>query len=494
MRKLIVLACSAVLVLTGSAIAAPSGVFRQAHEYGFGDKSSLDPSSKGKVFQITEKIMNRLVRPDMDGKPAPDLALSWQPNAETTEWTFRLRPGVKFHNGAAFTADDVVYSLNRILDPNSDNPARSTISMITKVEAVDATTVKMTLNAPTADLPLQFTDYRIMMIPNGSGDTIGKTGIGTGPFKVVKFDPAGTTVLEANMDYYDGPPGVARMEIIAIPDAQARLQAALAGQTDMEAGITAQQKIMFADPKKYQIQEVPTGNWRGIVFRADSAPFTDLRVRKALRLAADRQAMLDLVEAGNGVLNCDTPVGPKDQYRADLKCPQDIDQAKKLLAEAGFPNGLDVEVFVATIEPTWPAMVEAYQSQAAAAGIRVKITKVPSDGFWTNVWMKKDATVTRWNDRPADQGLHEIYGTGSKWNESFYSDKEFDDLIDNARREKDFEKRKALYVKAQARLFESASTLVPYTVTKMVAASARVHNLDAVENFSIRWNKVTVDN
>jgi peptide/nickel transport system substrate-binding protein len=493
MKRLLASACVAALALSGAALAEPKGTFRQAHEYGFGDQSSLDPISKGRIFQITEKLMSRLVRPDMEGKPSPDLATSWVANEDATVWTLTLRGGVKFHDGSDFDAADVVYSLNRVLDPDGDSPARSAVKMITGVEAVDPMTVKLTLDTPFADMPLQLMDYRLRMIPEGSGDTIATTGIGTGPFKLEKFDPQGTTVVVANMDYFEGAPGVERMEIIGIPDAQARLQALLGGQIDMESGITPQQRVMFDGSDKYNIQEVPTGNWRGIVFRTDVEPFSDPRVRKAVRMAADRDALLALVEGGNGTVACDTPVGPADQYRADLSCPQDIEGAKALLAEAGFPDGIDVDVHVATLEATWPAMAEAYQAQAAEAGIRVNIVQVPTDGFWSEVWMKKDAVMTRWNERPADQALHEIYLSTAKWNESYYKDDGFDTMLAEARRELDFEKRKAIYVKAQEHLQETAGTLIPYHVTKLVGATSRVKNLDPVENMSIRWFKITVD-
>ncbi|OED41423.1 peptide ABC transporter substrate-binding protein [Chromatiales bacterium (ex Bugula neritina AB1)] len=473
--------------------AAPSGTFRQAHELGFGDASSLDPIAKGRVFQITEKIMNRLVRPGLDGTPTADLALSWEANADATVWTLKLREGIKFHDGSAFDSADVLYSLGRVLDPESDSPARSAVKMIDKVEAPDASTVVITLNTPFADMPLQLMDYRLRMIPEGSGDSIASTGIGTGPFKVEVFDAQGTTKLVANMDYYEGEPGVERMEVIGIADGQARLQALLGGQIDMERGVTAQQKVMLEGSNKFNIQSIPTGNWRGLVFRTDVAPFDDVRVRRAVRLAADRQALVDLVTGGGGIVACDSPVEPNDQYRADISCPQDIEKAKALLAEAGFADGIDIDVHVATLEPTWPILAEAYQQQAAAAGIRVNINQVPSDGFWSEVWMKKDVSATRWNERPADQALHEIYLSTAKWNESYFKDESFDKLLADARRELDFEKRRGLYVQAQEYLWENAGTLIPYHVTKLVGTTARVKNLDEVKNDAVRWHLITVD-
>ena len=492
MKKLIIASAMILSVAGTSAMAAPDGTFRQAHEYGYGDKSSLDPASRGRVMQITEKLMSRLIRPDMKGSPSPDLATSWSANDSATEWTLKLRSGVSFHDGSSFEAADVLYTLNRVLDPENKSPARSAIKMIEKMEALDSMTVKFTLSTPFADMPLQLMDYRLRIIPEGSGDSIATSGIGTGPFKLVSFDAAGVTKLEANMDYWEGSPGVAKMEVIGIGDGQARMQALLGGQIDFENTVTNQQKPMFASNNKFKLMEVPTGNWRGLVFRTDIAPFDDVRVRQAVRMAADREDLVQLIMGGAATVACDTPVKPDDQYHANIKCPQDIAGAKKLLAEAGYPNGIDVEVYVATLEPTWPILAEAYQQQAAKAGIRVTIKQVPSDGYWSDTWMQKTISATRWNERPADSALHEIYLSTAKWNESYYKDAAFDALLGDARRELDFKKRKALYVKAQEHLYETAGTLIPYHVSKLYVMNDRVSGIDAVENHTIRWHKVTV--
>lgn len=496
-RAIYVVAALAALAATNAAFAQqqPRGVFRQAHEIGFGDASSLDPASRGRVFQVTEKIYNRLVRPGMDGKPAPDLATGWEANSGATEWTFRLRPNVKFHNGQAMTAEDVAFTLRRVLNPATDSPVRPSIAMISEVTVVDPLTIRLTLSQPFADLPLQFTDHRLMIIPNGSGETIRTTGIGTGPFRVERFEPRGTSVLVANRDYFDGPPGVERVEIIGISDAQARVQALLGAQIDFLPGMTRQQRQLVERSNRHRVQRVDTGNWRGIVFKTDSKPFDDPRVRRAMRMAANRQAILELAAgADGGVVGCDTPVAPKDQYRSNaVQCPQDIAGARALLAQAGFPNGIDIELNVSTVESVWPSIAEAYQQQVAPAGIRVRINQVPTDGYWNQVWRRRDVVMTRWNERPADAALNEIYRTGGAWNESFLSDPTLDSLLDAARRELDFEKRRALYAQAQERLWENGGTLVAYHVTDNVGVTTRVRDLDAVENFAIRWHLVKVD-
>ena len=145
MKKFAGLLAVAALAASSLVSGAPSGTFRQAHEVGFGSASDVDPISRGRVFTVTEKIMSRLVRPGPDGKPAPDLALSWSSNANATEWTFKLREGVKFHSGKPFTSADAAYSLKRVQDPKLDSPARSSISMVKSIETPDAKTLKLIL-------------------------------------------------------------------------------------------------------------------------------------------------------------------------------------------------------------------------------------------------------------------------------------------------------------------------------------------------------------
>lgn len=485
------------LLAAPAALAQPANTFRQAHAVGSGAASDLDPMSRGRVFEIVDKLMSRLVRPDMEGRPSPDLAVSWESNPEATVWTFRLRPGVTFHNGQPFGAEDVVYTLTRVLDPRLDSPVRSVVAMVERAEVVDPLTVRLVLKEPFADLPLQLTDYRLRIIPRDSGDTIRTTGIGTGPFRLERFDASGTTVLVANPAYHGGAPRVGRIEVVGIPDGQARLQALLGGQIDFEPGITRQQRTLLERTGRHRVMEVPTGNWRGIVFKVDVPPFNDVRVRRAIRMAVDRQAVLDLVAGGAGVVGCDTPVGPNDQYRLQQvparDCPRDIARARALLAEAGHPNGIAFDLHVATLEPVWPTLAEAFQQQVAAAGIRVNIVQVPSDGYWSQIWLRRDAVMTRWNQRPADAILNEVYRTGSPWNESRQASPQFDAILDAARRELDAGRRAALYREAQQHLAENTGTFVAFHANVFMGTTARVRDLDAVEYFSIRWHLVRVN-
>ena len=481
------------LFVTFSFANASSGVFKISHDLGFGKDTNLDAITKGRLFQVVIMTQNRLVRKDLKGVTSAELATDWSANADATEWTFNLRKGVKFNDGSDFDAEDVKYSLMRVKDPEIGSPAKKSMSSVTDIEVVDAHTVKMKLNTSFADFPLLLTDYRLRMIPNGSGDTIGKTGIGTGPFKVEKFDAEGTTILKANADYWEGAPEISEVHVIAIPDGQARVQALLTGQIDMNRYVPFNQKKIFDGNSKFNVSVIPTGNWRGMVMRTDTAPFDDARVRKAVRIAVDRQELVDLVMGGAATVSCDTPVAPSDQYRMDKKCPQQSATAKKLLKEAGYPDGIEMTIHVSTKEPTWPTIAEVLQQQLAKANIKVDIQMTPSKSYWNETWMKKAVAMTRWNERPADSALHEIYHSGAKWNESYFKNPAFDQNLADARGELNFKKRKAAYINAQKTLFEEAGTLIPYHVSKLVVTSSKVKNLDEVEVFSVRWHTVKVN-
>lgn len=473
-------------------LAAPTGTFRHAHNVGFGSQSSLDAASKGRVLQIIEKIQSRLVRPGHSGKPEPDLATAWEASDDGTVWTFRIRDGVRFHDGSLLDAEDVVYSIKRVIDPDYGSPARAAVEMIDRIEATGPLTVRMTLESTFADLPLQLMDPRLRIIPKGSADRVGQTGIGTGPFRVEKFDADGITTLTAFEEYWEGPPSLARIEVIGVPDAQARLQAVLSGQLDMERGITPVLRRALEASPDFQLQEIATGNWMGLAFRTGLEPFDDPRVRRALRLVVDRKEMLDLALNGAGIISCDTPVAPDDQYRADMHCPPDPERARALLAEAGYPDGVDVDVFVSSLDPSWPVIGVTYQEQAARAGIRVNVVNAAADGYWSMVWMKKRAFATSWGERPADQALNEAFHSSAKWNETNYANPEFDRLLEAARAELEFGKRRALYVRAQEYLAKTSGTLIPFHVTQLVVLSQRVTHFDPVPNDALRWHLVSV--
>ncbi len=481
--KLSILAVTfTIAVLSTITTPAESATLRMHHGLGDGGKETLDPYHTARFREPMVMLMNRLVRPDQKGIMEPDLAISWSADKTATTWTFKLREGVKFHDGTDFDADDVIYSLGRIKNPELDSPVASVLGIVESVEAVDPLTVKIKLSGPHSDLPLLLSDYRVRMMAKDSADTIAKTGLGTGPYMLVSVDPEGTTYLKANPNYWEGAPKVENFEIIAIPDGSARVQALLTGQIDALSGVSIHDAKLF-DSEKFNIHAVSGGNWVGIAFRTDVKPYTDPRIRKALRIATDRQAMLKLVVGQEGgVITCDHPVWSGDQYRTDFDCPQQIDESKRLLAEAGYPDGIEIDIFTTDRHPAWINMVQVYQQQAAPAGIKVNLVKAPSDGYWDDVWMKKPACTTNWSQRPADQILNEDFRGGASWNETYYNKPEFDALLDKAREELDFNKRKALYAQLQKILYEDGGLLIPFHLNEITISSSKVSGFNMLDD------------
>src|SRR5579862_2706480 len=188
MKRLLLL--FAVLMAFAGAAVAEAATLHISTPLGYGGKESPDPISPTRFFELNQLLYDRLVRQGDHGEPTPDLAVSWSASDDAKEWTFKLRQGVKFHDGTPFTAADVVYSLMRIKSQKIASPLRSVLGIIQNAEAIDGSTVKVTLASSDADFPILLMDYRARILSSrgheGKLDELNETGIGTGPFKLVK--------------------------------------------------------------------------------------------------------------------------------------------------------------------------------------------------------------------------------------------------------------------------------------------------------------------
>jgi peptide/nickel transport system substrate-binding protein len=490
-KKLAWLLLICLFIVVGVAHAQERGTLRLNHAMEFGGLESIDPLSQYRYTDVIVRLYNRLVRADAQGLPAPELATEWNTNDDATEWTFVIREGVQFHDGKTLTATDVAYSFNRVVDPTVDTPVRAVLGIIDRVEAVDDRTARFILSAPHADFPLLLTDYRALVIADGSAETIERTGNGTGPFRLETLDLEGTTVLTAFDSYWEGVPKHGAVELFPIPDATATLQAMLAGQIDIYSGTVAEIPLFPED--QFYIQYLFSGGWEGMVMRTDTPPFDDLRVRRALRLVADRQAMIDLALGANGgSIACDSPVWPGDPYYLEMSCPQDIDLARQLLAEAGYADGITIDLYLSDLSQTWTTLAEVYQQQAAEAGITVNLNMTAADGYWSDVWMIEPFTFTSWGQRPADQILNEGWRSGADWNETYWNRPDFDSLLDRARSALDFTERTELYAEAQEMLWLEGGALIPY-FTNTVRMVNNAVTLPEIDYDMIPWWEVTVN-
>jgi len=478
-----------------SAAADERGHINVSDDYSFGLASTLDPHNQNRYFQYTAMAYDTLVTKDKDGNLIPALAESWTPNDDANEWVLKLREGVLFHDGSEMTGVDVAYSLTRILDPEVDSPLRTTLEMVKNAEATGDYEVTITLDPANVDLPELLTAYQAAIIRDGGGETITEDGIGTGPFKLASPDDVdfpGTTPLVSHDDYWAGMPKAATATIISISDAEARVQAMMAGQIDF-LGISADQLLLFEGNDDFVIQDIPSGAWHAFVMRTDTAPFDDARVRKAIRVAADREELIAQALNGRGVVTCDHPVWTGDIYRTEIDCAQDIELAKELLADAGYPDGIEIDIYTSPLLPEWPAMLETYQAQAAEAGITLNIVQTPSDGFWSEVWMTESFATTGWGERSAAQILPEAYRGGASWNETYYSNDEFDTLLDAAASEIDVDKRIEIYAELQNILWEDGGSLVPFHINQVRAVNSCFSGIEPMSPFHVDYSTMVRD-
>jgi len=473
------------------------GTLRLTHDMQAHGGGSFDPASPIRFQPAIYFIYDRLVGLDENGSPVPELATSWEPDATAEKWTFKLREGVTFHDGKPFTSADVVYTFKHIFDPELESAVAAALGIVDAeaLETPDDLTVVFNLKSGHADFPLLLVDYRVRMIREGSLDTIEENPIGTGPYTLEKFDLDGTTVFVANDDYWAGRPGLAVIEAISMADSEARVQALLADQIDFGEDTSPDQLTMFEDDPNYVIREVPSGYWHNFVMNVTVPPFDDIRVRQAMKLVVDRQEIIDVLLQGHGSMAYDHPVWPGDPYFLELDLPQDIEKAKELLDEAGHPDGLTVELYVSDLDSLMIPIAIVYKEQAAEAGINVEIKQVPADGFWDQVWMVQPFTGSHWGQRPADQILNEAFRCEASWNETFWCDEEFEQLLDDARKELDLAKRTELYQSAQQLIADEGGEIVFLFKNEISVMNVRVKGmpLDKFDYENIPWYKIYIE-
>lgn len=433
-----------------------------------GSPNTLDPAimTLSEEYNATLAMYNNLVRVEHKLQIQPELATAWKASDDLKSWTFTLRDNVTFHHGKKFDAGDVVFTFKRMLDPKTASPARSVLGFLDGVEKVDERTVRFVLKEGNADLPLIAGFVQGRILPSDRSDEqIAKDPSGTGPFKFKEWNPGNYFVAERNPSYWEpGLPYLDEVRMVTMPEQAGQVAGLSGGAVDMiwQLGVEAVSGVQ-ADPNLILLQ-TESGGYQPIVMRCDKPPFTDARVRMAMKLAADRPGMQQAVLQGLGSLGSDHPIAPISPFHADLEQRvQNIQRAKELLSEAGHPNGLDLELFTTPGRPGLVEQAVAYQEMAKAAGIRLKIQQIPNNVYWSDYWLKKDLYISNWNFRPSvDETLATTYESQAKWNESYYKNEQMDKLIVQARSEPDTEKRKALYAQAQKLLSDDGGVIVSF--------------------------------
>jgi peptide/nickel transport system substrate-binding protein len=442
---------------------------------------TLDPASSLSAYEYLGALYNRLTRIGRDGEVEPDLADDWDVSDDALRWTFRIRDGVYFHDGRPCTARDAAYTIRRLLDPDLASPQYGVLAPLLEpsgVSAADERTLVLDLLAPNAELPSLLTGYNCYVVPEDSADSIGASGIGTGPFRLESFRAAGRGRIVANDDHWAGPPVLDSVAFFSIADQQARTNALLADQVDLlsqtNLDFVTARVVNAAD--RTTIARVRNGQWYTIPMLTTMEPFDDPDVRRAMKLAYDPQRVLDVAAQGAGDLGNDNPVPPDSPVWLDYRLERDPDQARALMRDAGY-EGLTIDMYTSDYDPVFTPMAVAFADSVAEAGITVNIRNASSDSYYSNVWMQQPLMATYWyTGRPADQLLNQIFRGGSPYNETAWSDDTFDGILDDARAELDADRRATLYQDAQQYIVDHSGSITPMFADRLVGLSRNVVN------------------
>ena len=365
-----------------------------------------------------------------DGRPELVLAESIEPNADATEWTIRVKPDITFHNGKALTAADVLFSLRRIEE--NDFPGLSTIGPIDLAGAsvMDDRTLRIPFGAPFAIFLEGLADvFATRIVPEGYDPA---TPVGTGPFKFGSFTPGQQSNFPRFDGYWqEGKPYLDELVIINFADETAQINALQSGQVDLVNQLSST-SVGLVEQAGGRVVVSKTRGFVPLTMRVDTAPFSDVRVRQALRLLVNRQDMNEQIYGGLGAIGNDTYGAIDAAYEGtNPQREQDLDQARSLLSSAGHSD-LQVELFSAATGPGAESIASVFASQAEQAGVSVRITTQDPTQFWSQSYSKVPFAQSFWNTGSYLTMAGHGIATGAPFNEIHQTDPGWQSTYDKA--------------------------------------------------------------
>ena len=409
------------------------------------------------------QLLNNLTEVKANGDIAGELAESWEASPDATKWTFQLRQGVEFHNGKSFEAEDVIHSINVHRGEDSRSIGKGLVADIVDIKADGKHTVVFELESGNADFPFTLGAYHFPIAPAGSMDKEWMDGVGTGPFTLVDWEPGVRAVTKRNPNYFKEGPYFDEVETLAINDVVARMNAIRTGSVDVADKPDLKTLALLEKVPGIKIQEIGGNVHYTFPMLVDQPPFDNADLRLAMKYAVDRELMLETVLNGHGYLGNDHPISKTQRYfNADIPQRQyDPDKAKFHLEKAGM-SSFDVTLDATDIYAGGVDAALLYKEQAAKAGININVNRVPTDGYFSNVWNKVPFCVSFWSGRPTeDLMLSLAFSNKSSWNETHWDNQQFEDLLVAARGELDESKRAQMYGEIQQLIHDDGGMIAP---------------------------------
>lgn len=437
-----------------------------------------------------------------DGTLVAALAESWEPNADATQFTVKLKPDLMFSNGKSITADDVIYSFERIVNPKAPGLGASQLIGLKPggAKKIDNLTVQFNLTQANAVFPDALGSYACAIVPMDYKPVGMKGAIGSGPFKITVFKAGTGATFVRNENYWGEGPFLDQLVVKEFADATARLNALLDGSVDYVPNVPNAQIKIAEGQGGFGRLDSKTGMWIPFTMNLNTKPFNDVKVRQAFRLIADRQQLIDqasggLAWVGNDMYSPFDPGYPKDLPQRT----QDLEQAKSLLKQAGYDNNLAVTLITSSANSDVAAAASTvYAEQAKGAGVTVNVKNVDSNTFWGDMYTKWPFAFDLWGTR--NYLLQAAMGTlpTAPYNETHF-DKYYPNwvkIVDEAFKTADDAKRNELVGEASTieyneggNLIWSFTTIADLHVEKAAGAVADFSGLSGCANRS-RFNTV----
>ncbi len=454
----------------------------------------LDPFHQAAEARIrlTVLIYQGLFYEGAGGEPIPLLAESWEVSDDGLVYTIKLRDGVVFHNGETMDAEDVAYSYNYIRDPENGSPGAGDFGVITSIEVVDPLTVRFTLSSPNASLPMTLGNKYGAVVPAGYFDDenaknrMNAESVGTGPFKLVEFNPNQNMLIARHEEYWDeGMPYLDEINFSFLPNSASMLVALRNQRVDLVPLSRPQDVQQVSDVEGLVIERWPSLNQKALDLGAELEPLDDPRVRKAIALGIDKEEIMRASIGDFGEVLGTMVAGMQDTWGLPLdEVPnqtRDVEAAKALLAEAGHGDG--VSLTLTTINGyDWmdPAAV-TLREQLADIGIDLQIQRVDL-GVWINNFRSSQMGLTfnDWAPQPDPNLLFFRHFHMKPEGADFrnWNNEEASSLLREGRATSDPAKRKEIYAEFQKILAETVPTVMLFSQDHVTVSSERVKNFE----------------
>ena len=417
-----------------------------------------------------------------------NVAESWEASADASVWHFKLRSGVTFHDGRPVTGDDVVASINHHRGEDSTSAAGPLVAPVTDISA-NGDVVTFTLEGGNADFPASLADYHLPICPANGEGIDWQSGNGCGPYKLKEFKPGINAIFERfENDWTDERGHFNSVEMIVLIDPNARTSALVSGDVDAIDRVDLKTVDLLKNAPGVEVQTVDGTLHYTFAMSANKDPYQDQNVRLALKYAVNREEMVEKILFGYGSVGNDHPIGRGQQFfNKDLaQRTYDPDKAKFHLKEAGLDS---LSVALSSSDAAYAGAVDAavlYQNSAKDAGIDLEVVREPKDGYWSDVWMVKPFTAVYWSGRTLeDQMFATAYQSGVAWNDTFWGNARFDELLISARSELDLDKRRMMYYEMQEILNVDGGTVIPMFASYVNATRDTVGYGDLASNWDV---------